>query len=132
MVPDNIPVDSYDQVVANVKRFNEAIDGEETVIKRISTFHHWYYIPELNMFGPSKFIGYRDMDAHFYMTGHGIPGVRTSKDGRDTENGLLSTWFVQVGTDNDRWQELEEKLCGRFPKGKRPRSPHFLHVPKSW
>lgn len=103
---DNIPVDSYDQVVANVKRFNKAIDAEELLIKRISTFHHWYYIPELDMFGPSKFIGYKDMDARFYITGHGVPGVRNSKSGLDTESrhGPLKNWFIRLSTDDKRWQ----------------------------
>lgn len=131
MIRANVPVDSYDQVVDNVKRFNEAVDADHPITDRLSLFRHWYYIPELDMFGPSKFVGYKDMDADFYLTGHGIPGVRASKDGGVTEE-VLSTWFDQLNDDAPRWFELEGKLRSWFPRAKLPRSPHYIHVPKGW
>lgn len=129
LTQDNTPVSSYQQVVENVKRFNAAIDAEESVIKRLSSFHHWYYIPEIDMFGPSKFIGYQGMDSEFYMTGHGIKGIRRRKNGGETEE-VLSEWFAVLFTDDKKWPVLEEKLARQFPRNKKPRKNHTINVPR--
>ena len=32
-------------------------------------FRHWYYIPTINAFGPSKYIGYKNMNIEEYDRG---------------------------------------------------------------
>lgn len=63
--------------------------------------HQWYYIDDLDMFGPSKFIGYKGMDAFKYVNKRG-----RGADGRNTERILKSELgFVSVNSE-----ELRSKL----------------------
>ena len=51
----------------NVLRFNEGLSREKTLKGRLSHFVAWYYVPEEDAVGPSKFIGYKDMTAPMYI-----------------------------------------------------------------
>ena len=88
-------VDSYDDVVENVRRFNEDLkepepDPGQDLAGLLGYFRAWYYIPELDLVGPSKFIGYKGMSAHSYMEEDDL-------DGRVSEP-VLGRWFdVQTG-----------------------------------
>jgi hypothetical protein len=61
-------------------------------------FKHWYYIPEIDLFGPSKFIGYENMNTSKYNRGRGKTDVDTEK--------VLKIWFKQIPRDS----EIEEDL----------------------
>ena len=130
MLPrDNELVDAYQQVVANVKQYNADLDNGEDVVTQVRQVKHWYYIPELGMFGPSKYVGYKDMTSSFYNRGHRLPGQTVKKDGRDTEP-RLSMWFRKLHED-----EMANRLRGQLNNrlatlGRSAQMSCWIHIPK--
>ncbi len=49
-------IDSYLDVLDNVYRFNFDLEFDAELCSRLNQFRSWYYIPELDQFGPSQFI----------------------------------------------------------------------------
>jgi len=104
-------VETIDEVIRNVKQFNKDLENGEDISKQLSQFKHWYYIPEIDLFGPSKFIGYKSMKASSY-------NKRFNKDGRDTEK-ILKRWFIKLSSETVQKKELTSKLnalINRFDK----------------
>lgn len=68
----------------------------------------WYYIPALDMVGPSKFIGYAGMKGKRYSDGWSLYGGTT-------ENHLASKeWFVELTPRDPEYataERLADKLC---------------------
>ena len=93
----------YDNVVANVERFNKDLPDSEDLQSHLSYFRAWYYIPNLDMVGPSKFIGYKDMTADKYAHTY------TELDGRETEP-HLSQWFRTTEERSPEYQYVFEKV----------------------
>ncbi len=92
-------VDNLEQVKRNVVQFNHDIKENEELRKRfLSRYRQWYYIAELNMFAPSKYIGYKEMNAQKYNNKDD-----TGADGRKTE-AVLRKWFIK----KDKPELLEE------------------------
>jgi 5-methylcytosine-specific restriction protein A len=117
-------VESLDEVRANIKRFNDDLYHEyDTEVMGLngflSTFHQWYYIDDIDLFGPSKFIGYKYMDSHIYQNKHGLHA-----DGRITEKALKSLGFVSTA-DPSLYIKLELFL-NSF--GKKPRKGVKINV----
>ncbi len=50
-------IESYREVVENVRQFNEDLVANTDICSQLSQFRAWYYVPELDALGPSKFIG---------------------------------------------------------------------------
>lgn len=69
-------------------------------------FIHWYYIPDLNAFGPSKYIGYKNMSTSNYARGKRKTGVDTEK--------ILKEWFFKVPDESKKSNELMEELLKLF------------------
>jgi len=128
---DNELVETYEQVLANVRQFNRELDERnEDILFQLSQFKQWYFIPQLDMFGPSKYIGYKDMNATFYNRGRRLPGQTVQKDGRVTER-PLSKWFIKVDESSDLAVKLRGKLERRlYPLGKVPQRGCHFHVPR--
>ncbi len=115
-------VSTYDDVVKNVQQFNADLHATQDIVTQLSMFRHWYYIPELDAFGPSKYVGYKDMNAERYGRGK-------DKDGRDTEV-VLRRWFTTLTEQDMRWQRLArqlEHLLLRYDR--RPNRNVRMHVP---
>jgi hypothetical protein len=55
-------------------------------VTQLTQFKHWYYISDLDAFGPSKYIGYKDMNTSRYARGRHKTGVDTEK--------VLRQWFI--------------------------------------
>lgn len=95
-------VESIDQVLENINQFNYELVENSSIIKKLSQFKHWYYSPKLDLFGPSKFIGYKEMNVSKYEACIYVYGF----DGRDTE-AALKKWsklasekeFVKLNAD---------------------------------
>ena len=86
-------VDSYSQVVENVRTFNGEVD---LLVDRLSQFRLWYYVPEAGAVGPSKFIGYKEMAVEAYLGRDNRDGPSgTNIDGRKTRV-TLEKWFYQT------------------------------------
>ena len=125
---------SYEEVVESAKSFGRGLNEGQGLLGPRRNYTVWYYVPEVDAVGPSKFIGYRDMTAEFYMAHTGKIAKETlprSKglDGRATEP-ELSKWFevTESGTPEHRFvKERVEELLDRWSK--RPRSNARYCVP---
>ena len=102
----NIPlVEEITEIKTNIITLNNALKSSDTeLIELLKAFKHWYYFEDLDLFGPSKFIGYQDMDSKKYLEYH-----RKIMDGRDTED-VLNQHFLEVERDTDEWALLFTKL----------------------
>ena len=118
-------VRSCQEVVESTKSFNRGLNEEPNLYKRLSEFRAWYYIPKIDTVGPSKFIGYRNMSADFYLAHTGTLAkapLPSSKrlDGRAPEP-KLSKWFeiTEPGTvEYEYVSEKTDELLARW--GKKP------------
>jgi hypothetical protein len=116
-------VTEYAEVKQNVRQFNQDLEANAPITEQLSQFIHWYFIPELDQFGPSKFIGYKMMTSDRYNRG-------SEKDGRTTERALRK-WFEEISEADSRYGDLLNRLENLLePHGKRLRSDFKIHVPK--
>jgi len=115
-------IDSYWDVLDNVQQFNYDLDFDIDLQSRLNQFRSWYYIPELDQFGPSQFIGYKWMSATEYKQGY--------PNGEATERALWR-FFRPIQRSNPDRKMLEAKLselCISY--GKRPNKAHRINIPK--
>ena len=114
-------IDSYWDVLDSVQQFNYDLDFDIKLQSKLNQFRSWYYIPELDQFGPSQFVGYKDMSASEYKGGH--------TNGEATERALWR-FFQPIQRSNPNRKDLESKLfdlCSRH--GKRPNKAHRINIP---
>jgi len=118
-------VDSYEEVVRSVRAFNEDLSEAHVLQGQLSYFRAWYYIPELDAVGPSKFLGYRGMTVSEYMQSQEL-------DGRVTEP-VLSRWFDALENDTSETvyvARLVEELLARYKKV--PNRVARFNAPRGW
>jgi hypothetical protein len=119
-------VKTYDDVLDSVRAFNKGLEQGKRLRQQISFFQSWYYVPELDAVGPSKFIRYKGMTAFEYIRGHSI------LEGRAVDP-VLSKWFNRLESDSAEanWvRQRVEALVGRY--GKIVNSGSKLNAPKGW
>ena len=117
-------IDSYWDVLDNVYRFNLDLRFNLELQSKLNQFRSWYYIPDLDQFGPSQFIGYQGMDAAEYKEGY--------PNGEATERALWR-FFRRVQRSNPVRKSLESKLfdlCSRY--GKRPNRAYRINIPRGF
>lgn len=127
-------VRSYEEVVESAKSFERGLNEGQGLLGPRRNYTVWYYIPEIDTVGPSKFIGYRGMTAEFYMAHTGRlaqASLPSSKrlDGRETEP-VLRKWFevTEPGTPEHKFVKgIVEELLARW--GKRPHKNARYCVP---
>lgn len=104
-------VRELDEVRGRIRQFNDDLKTGKGLAARLKQFRAWYYDPESDMVGPSKFIGYAGMTAEQY--------VRQAKlDGRETEP-VLGTWFrvLEPGSPEEAFvREHADNLCATHGK----------------
>lgn len=116
-------IETYNDLVENVITFNECISNSELLISRLSHFRHWYYIVELELFAPSKFIGYKGNNLNEYKIGSSRDGYM---DGRDTEH-KISQLFKDIQTEGQEVHHNDlEVFLDSF--GKVPNKQVHIHV----
>ncbi|MEI2444027.1 HNH endonuclease [Priestia megaterium] len=118
-------IDQLDEVKRNMIQFNNDLKENEEMRRRFfSHFRQWYYIREIDMFAPSKFIGYKNMNASRYNNKNGA-----GADGRKTEV-VLRKWFVKKEIPS-LFEKLQESigLYGRIKKGSKI---HILKTEESY
>lgn len=103
-------VDTIEDVIENMKRFEADLKEIEKLEKQLPTFQQWYYIHEMNLLAPSKFIGYKKMKGHLYVDKDAIAWT----DGRKTV-GILNEWFIKWESQ-DLKDRIISKLNGRTRK----------------
>jgi hypothetical protein len=74
-------VTTREQVKEGIRRFNEDLGraGGQELASRLGYNRAWYYDPELDQVGPSKFIGYAAMTAKRYIDEGALDGKRPSQ-----------------------------------------------------
>lgn len=117
-------VSTPQEAFESVKRFQAEVDKSADLQQRLPFARAWYAIRTDDgwIFGPSKFIGYRDLTADEY--------VQDSQelDGRKTER-QLAQWFVQVSPSDALYQELSHALSEFLSSyGKAPSSLIRINV----
>lgn len=79
-------VTTIDQVKQNLKQYNfELQNGEMTL--STNRVRQWFYIMELDLFGPSRYIGYQNITIQKHQQASHLDGGET--------NNALSKWFVK-------------------------------------
>jgi len=120
-------ITSYPEVVANVRQFNQDLATSKALCSLLSQFRAWYYIPELDALGPSKFIGYKGMNASLYLRGH-----RACMHGGYAE-ARLQQFFYLIDKSHHRYAYLENKLNSLTAQyGKIPNKRARLNVPRDF
>lgn len=107
-------VTNLDEVRAGIRQFNSDLEHSAGLAARLKMIRAWYYDPEIDMVGPSKFIGYTGMTAEHYLH----RGRRTKLDGRETEP-VLGKWFrvLEAGSPEEAMVRARaEKLLGQYGK----------------
>lgn len=111
-------VENIDEVLENIIRFNDELPDSKYLISRLSLYKQWYYSQQLDLFGPSKFIGYKNNTEESYK-------ANTSREiwyvaAVETEL-VLKRWAIE--TEGEDFRELKEKLCLMLDEyGKKPKS----------
>ncbi|MBT2663260.1 hypothetical protein J7E35_19710 [Bacillus sp. ISL-45] len=117
-------VTSLAEVKSNIEQFNQDLKAQTDIVNQLTQFKHWYYIPSIDSFGPSKYIGYKDMDTERYDRGKRKTGVDTERE--------LKQWFIKLPKESQKSLELMaelERLFFTFDKW--PRSNAYIHVLKN-
>ena len=105
-------VKTYDDVLDSVRAFNKGLEPSKRLREQIRFFQSWYYVPELDAVGPSKFIRYKNMTAFEYIRSH------SELDGHVAEP-VLSKWFNRLEPNSAEavWvRQRVEGLVGRYGK----------------
>lgn len=121
-VTDNL-VSDYKDVLINIKQFNKDLRDDLDIVHHLSQFKHWYYIPNLHLFGPGKYIGYKNMSSKTYNLDGRKSEVETGK--------VLREWFHQIEpetTEDFIIREELENILEDFDK--RLRNNAVIHIPK--
>ena len=119
-------VKTYHDVLESVRAFNKGLEPSKRLREQIRFFQSWYYVPELDAVGPSKFIRYKDMTAFEYIRSH------TELDGRVAEP-VLSKWFSRLEPNSAEaaWvKQRVEALVGRY--GKIVNTAAKFSAPRGW
>ncbi|VVB65839.1 Uncharacterised protein [Candidatus Gugararchaeum adminiculabundum] len=97
-------VKDAEEVRANIQVFNQAMESskrwETGLVDKLSQFKHWYYSRALGKFGPSKFIGYKNMTPEQYS--------------RYAREGLTGTETEDVLNQTIKWEKADSSFEGRL------------------
>ncbi|MFD1176103.1 HNH endonuclease [Paenibacillus puldeungensis] len=85
---NSMPIEKWkwEYIECNMVEFNRGLHTQSKASQRFSRFFHWYYHPRLDIFAPSKFIGYVDT-THVNYEGWGSGGQTQQ---------ILKTYFDPV------------------------------------
>ena len=129
-------VGSYEEVVESTKAFNAGLIEDLRLQERLSDFKVWYYIREIDAVGPSKFIGYREMNADFYLAHAGKSDKRSLPKSKGLDSGAterrLKKWFrvTEPGTPEEKCvSDMVKALLGQWEK--KPKKGSRYNVPST-
>jgi len=119
-------IESYEEALKNAIAFNDALASSDVLRSRLSNFRHWYYFDEIDMFAPSKFIGYKDMNARTYEAFS--VSNQNKLSGLESEEALRRIFVEASGSAKDRLIEKLSALLSRY--GKSMNAMGAVHVKK--
>lgn len=115
---------TLEEIAQNIKQFNRDLEDQTDIVTQLTQFIHWYYIPSIDAFGPSKYIGYKDMHTLKYGRGQRKTGVDTEK--------ILKEWFIKLPVESVKSQDLMDKLSKLLEQhGKKVKSNARIHILKN-
>lgn len=130
-------VNRLEDVIKNIRQFNIDLGKCETIQERLSNFRAWYYVESFNQFGPSKFIGFKNMNCERYMIKTANKIIINGKQqnairGIETENTLNKLFRRQIElisfVDN-RYEGLQTSLTKLLNKhGKKLNSKARIYI----
>lgn len=97
-------VSSVEEVRINICQYNEEL-AEGVMSLRTNGVQQWYYIEEIDLFGPSRYIGYKDVTIEKHKNAH--------LDGGKTEGALKKLGFI-VCAEDELKERLIEHLCDQL------------------
>lgn len=116
-------VTTLEEVETNIIQFNKDMANNTDIINQLSLFRHWYYVDKIQLFGPSKYIGYKNMNVDKYDRGRG-------KDGGKTE-AVLKKWFVELAHSAEQSESLMIELSSTLLEyDKNVRKNAIIHILK--
>ena len=119
-------VKTYNDVIESVRAFNKDLEHSNRLRERIRFFQSWYYVPELDSVGPSKFIRYKGMTAIEYIRNY------AELNGQVAESAFVK-WFhhLKENSPEEIWvRQRVDKLLGRY--GKTVQSEAKFSAPIEW
>ena len=106
-------------------RNRKGLENSEGLRNLLSYFRAWYYIPELDMVGPSKYIGYKGINPESFLTERGL-------DGRETEP-VMGKWFDQLNKESAEGRYVSDKLAELTARyGKNMNKVARFGAPRGW
>lgn len=102
---------SHRMVAQNIRRFADEVRKRPGLADRLAAFRAWYAVQDKHgvwNFGPSKFVGYADLDGKTYISLTNAGKL----DGRVTEE-RLQAFFRPVDEDTTLYEEMYAAL-GEF------------------
>ena len=105
-------VKTYDDVLESIAVFNKSLEKSKRFRDQVRFFQSWYYVPELDAVGPSKFVRYKGMTGFDYIRTY------SALDGRVAEP-VLAKWFVRLEDNSPEavWvRQRVDQLLGHYGK----------------
>jgi uncharacterized protein (DUF433 family) len=110
------------EALSSIEAFLRDLPASEPLQRKLGTFKSWYAVERADgslLLGPSKFIGYRDIDSEKYAR---LSGRRGNLHGAHTENALRALGiFEPVEVESPVHRRLLAELAALYAAfGKRP------------
>jgi uncharacterized protein (DUF433 family) len=122
-----LSVSSFEESRTNILTYMVEVVENPDLAARLSQHPSWYAVPDGDggwLFGPSKFIGYRDARAQTYLQPY------DRGDGRETEP-TLQQWFVPVDPETALGRDLRNRFATfAAGLGKSPNARWRVAVPR--
>lgn len=96
-------IENCDDILETSGKFNRSEISRSKTQKLLNMFFHWYYLPNSDIFVPSKFLGYKRMDLFIYSDN------KKKLDGRKTQL-ALKKYFIKLDRDSKEYNILLPKL----------------------
>ncbi|WP_312921011.1 hypothetical protein [Empedobacter brevis] len=95
------PIGTWEDILKNFNEFEKLdVNQSNNILKIYSQFYHWYYLPEKEIFAPSKFLGYKNRMIETYDS---------SGTGGETQT-ALSKFFIKLPKDSEEFKNLYREL----------------------
>lgn len=118
-------VKDYQQILRNIRQYNQDLIINTYLQRLLHNHRVWYYIYDLDAFGPSKYIGNINMTGEEYYNSRDI----NFNDGGRTER-ALKPFFQTVYQEDPNYAYLKDKLVALLQKyGAKPNSLLRLNIP---
>lgn len=105
-------VESIEEIISNFYQFNHEITNHIIPLEKTKQFYAWFYLPSENLFAPSKYIKYRNMNYDMYRYFDEFKYCpHTNKEFHGKVSDILkNNWFTIVNRDSQLNEDLVVRL----------------------